>query len=164
MIALLAQPWAWIAIAIALATSHGIAYMKGRDSRNGEIAGLQAAILSSNAIADELRKRDPIISERVVTVFRDRLVPIETFVASIPEYVEEVKREAPSCSLPPAFRLLHDSSATGSPSTGPARSADAAAEVPCDVAAETVARNYIAAREDQERLRALQEWIRQTGS
>jgi len=164
VIALLAQPWAWIAIAIALATSHGIAYMKGRDSRNGEIAGLQAAILSSNAIADELRKRDPIIEARVVTVYRDKLVPVKVVEASIPQQVEVIKREKPDCVLPPAFRLLHDSSATGSPQASPAGSADAAAEVPCDVAAETIARNYIAAREDQERLRALQEWIRQTGS
>jgi hypothetical protein len=74
------------------------------------------------------------------------------------EVIKEVPVYVPSdsCDLPAGWRLLHDAAATGNP---PAPVGSDAAPVPAQDAASTVIENYGTCREDQERLRALQEYV-----
>lgn len=137
-------------------------YMKGSESRNDEIAKLTAAIQIATNKAKELMDRDPIIEKEIVVQYRDRIVKVREVEPEIRSQVEVIREKHPGCVLPPEFRLLHDTAASGSPPAPSAAGADGPAEVPCDVAAETIARNYQASRENAEQLKSLQEWVRRT--
>lgn len=139
-------------------------YMKGAESRNAEIAKLTSAIQIATNKAKELMDRDPIIQREIVVQYRDRIVKVREVVPEIQSQVEIIREKHPNCVLPPEFRLLHDTAASGSPSTPSAPGVDGPSEVPCDVAAETIAQNYQSARENAEQLKSLQEWVRRTES
>ena len=133
-------------------------YYKGRDSRTPEIAEYQAAIKASEKLAQEADERAKQVSEKVVTVYKDRVKVIREKVPGETQYIEVIKRDS-TCAAPPAFRLLHDSAASGSQATQDSTGTDAA-PVPLEVIAETVAENYRIARETAARLEALQEIIK----
>lgn len=106
-----------------------------------------AAVLATKQVA---------VTERVVTKYITRTKEIQV---KGEEVIREVEKLVPSgsCDLPGGWRVLHDAAAQGSlPETA---SGDAAAPVPAATAATTVAQNYAICRLDQERLRALQEWV-----
>jgi ABC-type Na+ efflux pump permease subunit len=119
-------------------------------------ADLVAYQAQAEAETQKLRAKAAQVETKVVIQYRDRVKEIR--VPEPVEVVREIERLRDSgCVLPGAFRLLHDSAATGASgetSTG----TDESAPVPCDVAAETIRESYKRARENAEQLKALQEW------
>ena len=149
----------YAAIAAAL---FGLGYLKGSESRNAEVAHLVAAIQTATNKAKELMDRDPIIQKEIVVQYRDRIVKVKEVEPELQSQVEVIRAKHPDCVLPAEFRLLHDTAASGDSPPDPAPGVDGPAEVPCDVAAEIIARNYTAARENAEQLKSLQEWVTRT--
>lgn len=149
----------YAAIAAAL---FGLGYLKGSESRNAEVAHLVAAIQTATNKAKELMDRDPIIQKEIVVQYRDRIVKVREVQPEIQSQVEVIREKHPGCVLPPEFRLLHDTAASGDLPAPAAAGTDGPSEVPCDVAAETIASNYQAARENAEQLKALQSWVERT--
>lgn len=80
---------------------------------------------------------------------------------------KEVLREVPvlvpadACPLPPGFRVLHDQAARGQAGDPAAASRADGAPVPAQDAAATVVENYGAYHELAERLRGLQQYVRE---
>jgi hypothetical protein len=102
---------------------------------------------NSEAVA-ELAKSAAVETEKikvVTSVIRER---VEVYVPS----------DTPD--LPAGWRVLHDAAATGREPDPSAAAGSDAATVPVKDAAETVAENYGSCREDQERLRLLQQYVR----
>ena len=128
------------------------AYYKGRDSRNPEIAEYQAAIEVSKREAAAAEKRAAETSAQVVTVYKDRIKTIREVVPGEIQLVEVVKQS--NCELPGAWRVLHDSAASGSPAPQ-----DTGGTVSPADAIETVTENYRIARENTARLEALQSLV-----
>lgn len=151
-----------LAVVLIVAATFGFGYLRGSESRNTEVAKLLATIQMTKLKAQELAERDPVIEKQVVIEYRDRIVRVREVEAEIPRQVEVIRRESPDCVLPPAFRVLHDSGALGHPSPEAPAGVDAAASVACDVAAETIARNYAEAHKNAEQLKALQKWVSET--
>lgn len=129
------------------------AYYKGRDSRTSEVAEYQAAIKASERLAAEAKERAAETAAKVVTVYKDRIKTIREVVPGEIQLVEVVK--ASNCELPGAWRVLHDSAASGS---APAQ--DSAGTVSPADAIETVTENYRIARETAARLEALQSLVK----
>ena len=128
------------------------AYYKGRDSRSNEVAEYQAAIKASEAAAREATDRAEKASAKVVVEYRDRIKTIREVVPGEIQLVEVVKES--NCELPGAWRVLHDSAASGS-----APAEDSAGTVSPADAIETVTENYRIARETAARLEALQSLV-----
>lgn len=103
----------------------------------------------------ELKRKQQEVSERVVVKYRDR---VQIVREQGEEVIREVEKFVPidSCHLPGGWRLLHDAAALGL--SIPPEGTDAT-PVPAQDAARTVGENYSICRQDQERLRALQEWV-----
>ena len=131
-------------------------YYKGRDSRSGEIAEYQAAIKASEKLAQEADERAAKVSAQVVTKYVDRVKVIREKVPGETQYIEVIKRDS-TCAAPPAFRLLHDSAASGSQAPQ-----DSTGTVSASIAAQTVAENYRIARENAARLEALQALVKES--
>ena len=140
--------------AVAVAISGAIGYAKGSASRNGEIAEYQAAIETSKRIAAEFEAKAAAISAKVVTVYKDRVRVIKEVTPGEIQLIEVIKRDS-TCLAPPSFRVLHDRAAAGGPAVENPAGTDAAA-VPIEDIAATFAENYRIARENAERLEALQ--------
>ncbi len=131
------------------------AYHKGRDSRSDEVASYQAAIKASEIVAKEAADRADKAAAREVIVYRDKIRVIRE-AAPPPQIIEVIKNETPvGCVAPGAFRVLHDSAASGSPIPEGAAGTDAAA-VEIEAIARTIAENYRIANENAARLEALQ--------
>ena len=137
----------------AVIAAFGIGYGKGSASRNSEIAEYQAAIKASEIVAKEAADRADKATARVVTEYRDRVKVIREVTPGEIQLVEVVKQS--TCELPDAWRVLHDSAASGG---GSAESAGGTVS-PAD-AIETVTENYRIARENAARLEAIQSLIR----
>lgn len=138
-------------------------YFKGRsdgsESRNGEIAEYQAAIATSERLALEAEARAKETAARVVVEYRDRVKVIREPVPGETQLIEVIRETPGLCAAPPAFRLLHDSAASGSALPDDPARVDAA-PVPIEAIAQTVTENYRIARENAERLEALQEIVK----
>lgn len=154
--------YALLAAMVMSAAAFGFGFVKGSSSRNVEIAKLTAAIEIATNKAKELLERDPVIEKQIVIEYRDRIVKVREVQPEIERQVEVIRAESPNCVLPPAFRMLHDSAATGSPPAETPAGVDGPAPVACDVAAARIAENYARARENAEQLRALQAWVEKT--
>ena len=142
------------ALFIAWSAFLGItSYHKGRDSRTPEVAEYQAAIKASEVLAREATDRAEKATARVVTEYRDRVKVIREVTPGEIQLVEVVKQS--TCELPNAWRVLHDSAASG----GGAAESPGGTVSPAD-AIETVTDNYRIARENSARLEALQTLIR----
>lgn len=130
-------------VAIALA-----AYSHGRHVRNGELAQVErdtalayaAGIVERQHTADALAAQNSALLSAQAT--KDKIITKE-----IVKY-EFITPPRLRCTLPGAFRLLHDAAATGNPTaaeTGPldAAGADPIADAPL---LETIGHNYTACR------------------
>ena len=137
----------------AVVGSFSIGFGKGSASRNSEIAEYQAAIKASERIAAEAQKRADETAAKVITVYKDRIKTIREVVPGEIQLVEVVKQS--NCELPGAWRVLHDSAASGSPAPQ-----DTGGTVSPADAIETVTENYRIARETAARLEALQELVK----
>ena len=136
----------------AVVGAFSIGFGKGSASRNGEIASLSAAIEVSKRLAAEAERKASEASARVVVEYRDRIKTIREVTPGEIQLVEVVKES--NCELPGAWRVLHDSAASGS---APAQ--DSAGTVSPADAIETVTENYRIARENAARLEALQSLV-----
>lgn len=140
-------------ILAAIVGSFSVGYGKGSASRNGEIASLTAAIEVSKSLAAEAERKAAEASAKVVVEYRDRIKTIREVVPGEIQLVEVVK--ASNCELPGAWRVLHDSAASGSPAPQ-----DTGGTVSPADAIETVTENYRIARENAARLEALQSLVK----
>lgn len=146
---------ALVVFIISVIGAGAIGYTKGSASRNSEIAEYQAAIKTSENLAREAEERAAKVSATVVTEYRDRVKVIREVTPGEIQLVEVVKQS--TCELPNAWRVLHDTAASGgSPAESPAGTVS-----PAD-AIETVTENYRIARENSARLEALQTIIRES--
>ena len=137
----------------AVVGAFSIGFGKGSASRNGEIASLSAAIEVSKRLAAEAERKASEASARVVVEYRDRIKTIREVTPGEIQLVEVVKES--NCELPGAWRVLHDSAASGSPAPQ-----DTGGTVSPADAIETVTENYRIARETAARLEALQELVK----
>lgn len=149
---------ALVVFIVSVIGAGAIGFTKGRDSRSDEVASYQAAIAVSEKLAADAEDRAAKVRATVVTEYRDRVKVIREKVPGETQYIEVIKRES-TCDAPGAFRVLHDSAASGSNETQGAAGTDAA-PVPLEVVAETIAENYRISRETAARLEALQTLIR----
>jgi hypothetical protein len=126
-----------------------LAREKIRIEAESEAKRTEAILYARNsATVAELAKAAAVETEKikvVTSVIRER---VEVYVPS----------DTPD--LPAGWRVLHDAAATGREPDPSAAGGPDAATVPVKDAAETVAENYGACREDQERLRLLQQYVR----
>ena len=137
---------------VSVISAFGVGYGKGSASRNPEIAEYQAAIKASERLAADAERKASEASARVVIEYRDRVKSIREVTPGEIQLVEVVKES--NCELPGAWRVLHDSAASGSaPAQDPAGTVS-----PAD-AIETVTENYRIARENAARLEALQSLV-----
>ena len=139
--------------AVGLALSAGLGYIKGSASRNPEIAELHAAIRTAQVLADEAEAKAAKTAAKVVVEYRDRIKTIREVTPGEIQLVEVVRQS--DCTLSPAWRVLHDSAASGS---SPAQ--DSSGPVGAAEAIETVTENYRIARENAARLEALQSLVK----
>lgn len=160
MIAFLIGPIGrWLIIAALIAASYGAAYMKGRnDGFQKREAIAQEERKEQDRLSAALSKKRVIVTERIVTEYRDRVRVVRE---KGEEVIREVEKLVPvdSCPLPGGWRVLHDAAATGRFPEAAERTA--AAAVPAQDAARTVSGNYASCRETAERLIALQDWAMQ---
>ncbi len=141
-------------LAVLLAAGGWKCYVMGKQTVQAawdqeKLATLQAQQAKQQA---DQATADRIATQVAKSAARDRVVyrTITREVAHVPN----------DCPVPGVVRVLHDAAAAGEmPDTGPAR-ADAPA-VSAQALTETVIDNYEACRDDQRRLAALQEIIRQ---
>src|SRR5574343_286494 len=138
--------------ALAVMGAGVIGYGKGSASRNPEIAELKASIEVSRELAKRAERKAAETAAQVVTVYKDRVKVIRETIPGETQLVEVIRRDS-TCDLPPSFRVLHDTAA-GSPTPQ-----DSAEPVGAAVAAQTIAENYRAARENAAKLEALQSYL-----
>ena len=148
------NPGRWLLYA-ALAGALWLGYTTWREhQRELGREEMRAEFMRQAQAADAKREAVTQVVEReVVKVVKQIEVVTETIVKEVPVYVQ-----ADATPLPGGFRVLHDAAARGEV-PDPAAVADAAT-VPAQDLARTIAENYGACRADQERLSALQGWVR----
>lgn len=138
----------WTVILLALIALGLTAYSHGRQVRSGELAQVErdtalayaAGIVERQQTADQLAAHNEQL--QAAQAPKDRIITKE-----IVKY-EFITPPGLRCTLPGAFRLLHDAAATGHPTaaeTGPldAASADPIADAPL---LQTIGHNYTACR------------------
>lgn len=137
------------AVAILVAVAIGLtAYSHGRHVRNGELAQVErdtalayaAGIVERQHTADALAAQNSALLSAQAS--KDKIITKE-----IVKY-EFITPPRLRCTLPGAFRLLHDAAATGNPTAPQAGALDAASADPIEDAPllETIGHNYTACR------------------
>lgn len=150
MLGLLNPLVTWLAVAGLVAASYGAAYWKGRQDgwdKRDEIAATEARE------AQRLYERTAAVRARITreigTAYRDKV----RVIVQDREVIREIK-VPDRCELSVEWVRLHDTAA-GFPDA--AGRVDGTAEAASAI--ETVSDNYLACRENAERLKSLQEWI-----
>lgn len=150
MLGLLNPLVTWLAVAGLVAASYGAAYWKGRQDgwdKRDEIATAEARE------AQRLHERTAAVRARITRevgkAYRDKV----RVIVQDREVIREIK-VPDRCELSLEWVRLHDTAA-GFPDA--AGGVDGTAEAASAI--ETVADNYLACRENAERLKSLQEWI-----
>lgn len=138
----------WTVILLALITLGLTAYSHGRHVRTGELAQVErdtaiayaAEIVARQQTADQLAEQNAALLARQAP--RDRVITQE-----IVKY-EIITPPGYRCTLPGAFRLLHDAAATGNPTAPETGTLDAASADPIADAPllQTIGYNYTACR------------------
>lgn len=149
--------------ALGLVAVVGFGYGKYQSVRADRTEAEFSAYKSqAEAESEKLRAKAAEVRVEVVTQYRDRVREIR-----VPEPVEVVREiqvlRDSGCVLPGAFRLLHDSAATGASGEAPGGTDDAA-EISCAAAIEGVRENYKRSRENAAQLEALQKWAASVSS
>lgn len=144
----------WIAISLAALAACALSWSLGADHIKAKWDAEKAA-LAEEALKRERKDQsvaDAVGAKAAAAAVKERVV-YKTLIKEIPKYVES------DCDLSGGFRVLHDAASAGAvPDTG-ASGVDAA-PVAAQVVAETVIENYEACRDNERRLGALQEIIR----
>lgn len=156
----------WSVILLAIIALGLVSYSHGRQVRDGELAQVErdTAIAYAGEIVARQKTADAL-AEQSATL-RSAQAPKDRFITQEIVKYEFITPPGLRCTLPGAFRLLHDAAATGEPTAteaGPlaAASADPVADAPL---LETIGHNYTACRRAiaqvegwQRRYRALEE-------
>lgn len=152
------NPWIIIAIGIAFVVSNASSFFYGQHVEAGEQA--QAQLDSERLAAALLKAKQQRIDtlalaqarRNAAQAGRDRII-----IQEVTRYVD-VTPAADRCTLPGAWRVRHDSAATGDPAE-PARLAAGSADPVTDAAAlDTVAGNYLDCRAAIEQVKGWQAW------
>lgn len=143
---------AYLALGVAL---FGFGFLKGCEHGEKELNAERGKAATETI---RLAKARTVVTEKIVIKYLPAITKIETITETI---VKETPVYVPLSDPPVSggFRVLHDAAALGQ-LPDPARLPDAAPAAAQDVA-RTVAENYGTCRADQERLRGLQEWVRE---
>lgn len=144
----------WIAISLAALAACALSWNLGANHVKAKWDAEKAA-LAEEALKQERKDQsvaDAVGAKVAAAAVKERVV-YKTLIKEIPKYVES------DCDMSAGFRVLHDAAANGTvPDTGSV-GADVAA-VPAEDAATTIVENYEACRDNERRLGALQEIIR----
>lgn len=152
---LIPAPYRWLAVVALIAAVFAFGWLKG--AQHGE-RRLEKAQIAAEREATRLANKRVVVTTRIERKYLPQLTRERVVTETI---IKEVDRYVPvsDCPLSLGFRVFHDAAASGEV-PDPARITDGAA-VTAKEAASTVAENYGACREDQLRLKGLQEWIRE---
>jgi hypothetical protein len=147
----------YVLAAFLLVVAVGGAFVGGYHER-GKRADAEIAAIHADAEKKvaQARQQNAEVSQKVVTVYKDRIVRIREVPPEVQHDVQVIRES--DCKLPAAWVRLHDD-ATGS-EVDPAARIDGEATIPCAAAIEIVRENYTRSRENSEQLAALQEWAK----
>lgn len=147
--------YGWIA-AVALAAALAAAGWITRDMQ-ATLDHKRQELVTAQANLKEFQNAYEVTS----TVLTQRAESKSAIKESTKNVLVEIERRIPVDSglLPPDWRLLHDSAASGSPVPNPPLGTDAS-PVPAKDAAVTVTENYGICRDTADQLVLLQQWIR----
>jgi hypothetical protein len=106
-----------------------------------------------------ITKMQPVVTEKVVTKYVDRVIEIEGKGLHVTEIIE---RTAPSadCRWPEYYRRLHDAAARGDAPPDAPRTGDEAKTLEAASTFTTIDQNYRTCHTNAAQLEALQDWIR----
>ena len=156
-------PWPYRLLALAALgiALYGFGWIKGAGQVQAQWDAATAAQQQALANA-QIRQAEATV--QVVTKYVDRIQVVQekgdTLIQEIPVYVP-VQADA-ACTVHRGFVSLHDAAAGGELPTAPG-DPDAPAEgLALSAVAATVVSNYQTCHENAEKLKALQDWIRQT--
>jgi hypothetical protein len=110
------------------------------------------------AALEREKQRQAQVVEKTVTEYRDRIKVVKEKGDAIVQQVPFIVRG--ECELPGGWRVLHDAAAAGDFPEDSERAIAAAKSVDAVTAARTVASNYAIARENSEKLAALQQLLK----
>ncbi|RMX18080.1 hypothetical protein EBQ34_03190 [Vandammella animalimorsus] len=156
---LIPWPYRWLALALAAAALIGFGWIKGA----GHVqAQWDTAVHQQTLQAATARERQAQATVKVVTQYVDRVRVVrekgDTIIKEVPVYVPAQADAA--CTVNRGFVRLHDAAAAGELPTSTGDSDAAASGLALSTVAGTVTANYQTCHETAERLKALQEWIR----
>lgn len=138
----------WTVILLALITLGLTAYSHGRHVRSGELARVERdTALAYAAGIVERQHTAAALAAQNAALLAAQSGKDKTITKEIVKY-EFITPPGLRCTLPGAFRLLHDAAATGNPTAPPAGALDAASADPIEDAPllETIGHNYTACR------------------
>lgn len=112
----------------------------------------------------KVRVKTAEVSAKVITKYVDRIVKVKDInnetLRQVPNLI--TANDDSSCRLPNSFDWLHDSAASGVPISIPAgKPHDSSSTTTLSTATETIVENYGICHETEERLKSLQEWVRE---
>ena len=110
------------------------------------------------AKAQTIRVAQPLVTERIVTKYKDRIIQIEGKGIHVKEIIE---RTAPAadCKWPRYYRRLHDAAARGDVPPDTRIAGDETPELEAPATLATVDSNYRTCHANAEQLARLQEWV-----
>jgi hypothetical protein len=147
--------YSYVLAAFLLVVAVGGAFFGGYHER-GKRADAEIAAIHADAEKKvaQARQQNAEVSQKVVTVYKDRIVRIREIPPEVQHEVQVIRESG--CRLPSEFLRLHNDAA-GSEVKPPIGADDTAS---CADAIETIRANLIASRENAEQLTALQEWAK----
>lgn len=154
------NPWIIIGFIVVLAVSNASSFLFGKHVEAGEAsqAQLETERLAT-ALLNRKQKRVDTLGQQIAKANADRAGRDRIIIQEVYRY-EQVTPAADRCTLPGAWRLRHDSAATGEPAD-PARLVASDARPVTDAAAlGTVAGNYIQCRAAIDQVKGWQAWWR----
>jgi len=100
--------------------------------------------------------KQQVVTERIVTKYKDRIIEIEGKGTHVKEVIE---RTAPPADLwPDYYRRVHDAAARGDPPPDTKRASDTSQTLEAAATFSTIDANYRACHANAEQLTALQKW------
>lgn len=156
-------PWPYRLLALAALgiALFGFGWIKGASHVQTQWDAATAA--QQQALA-QVQTRQAQATVQIVTQYVDRIQVVrekgDTLIQEIPVYVP-VQADA-ACTFHRGFVSLHDAAAAGELPTAPGDPDAPAKGLALSAVAATVVSNYQTCHENAEKLKALQDWIRQT--
>lgn len=147
----------WLVWAVVIASAVSVVWMHGYSRGERKLFEYQA---EQARAAVPIIVKQGAITERVVTVFRDRIVKEKATTVTITKEIALYVPPAADPVLPRGWVLVHDAAAAGAVPPAPGGIDVTAAGVAASRAAEKVVENYGTCRAISTQLVSLQEWVR----